>query len=173
MISLQSSAFQDGATIPPRYTQEADNISPPLEWSGVSPQAQELALICEDPDAPGPEPYVHWIIYGMNPRQTRLEEGFRPLSELHSPLHAFQGRNSAGLIGYIGPMPPVQHDWHHYHFKLFALKKVVTPPIGASRDEFYAAIQPHVVEQAELIGRYHRTKRLQEFPNWQPSSPHP
>lgn len=173
MASLRSPAFKTNATIPPRYTQEAENVSPPLEWSGISPNAQELALICEDPDAVGETPYIHWIIYGIDPTRTSIEEGVPTLGEVHSPLHARQGRNSAGSLGYIGPLPPIPHDWHHYHFKLFSLNKVVDIAPGATREEFYSAIERHIIDRAELIGRYHRIKRLQEFPNWKPSETHP
>lgn len=62
MITVTSSALgpQDG--IPAKYTGEGQGISPPLSWSGAPDQTKEFAVICDDPDAPQAEPWVHWVL---------------------------------------------------------------------------------------------------------------
>src|SRR5574340_1252547 len=67
-ITLTSTAFADGAAIPKRYARAGEDVSPPLAWTDVPAGAKELALICEDPDAPDPadprpDPWVHWVVY--------------------------------------------------------------------------------------------------------------
>src|SRR5205085_3671831 len=62
-IQLSSDAFAHGEPIPTRYTADGRSDEPPLRWSGVPPQAQSLAVIVEDPDAPTPQPFVHWLLY--------------------------------------------------------------------------------------------------------------
>ena len=53
-FTLQSPAFIEGEEIPIRYSAEGKNVSPPLSWSTPPRGTQSLALIVEDPDAPGP-----------------------------------------------------------------------------------------------------------------------
>jgi phosphatidylethanolamine-binding protein (PEBP) family uncharacterized protein len=59
---VSSSAFEPGGAIPQKYTGEGQNISPPLQWRGLPEGTRELALICDDPDAPRPTPFVHWMV---------------------------------------------------------------------------------------------------------------
>jgi phosphatidylethanolamine-binding protein (PEBP) family uncharacterized protein len=58
-IALESSAFEDGGSIPPRHTADGEGLSPPLSWSAAPPGAEAFVLIVEDPEAPSPEPLVH------------------------------------------------------------------------------------------------------------------
>lgn len=163
MISFTSDAFKDGETIPVKYTQEGANVSPPLRWSGLGDDVKEIALICEDPDAPGPDPFIHWIIYDMDPQRTsEMPEGLGPQEELSHPIHARQGRNSAGGIGFTGPMPPIGDDWHRYRFKFYALNHRLDLKGGSNSDDFYASIAGHVIAEAEVVGKYQRIKRLHE-----------
>lgn len=53
-LTLMSEAFDDGSGIPPQYTFDGENISPPLAWTGVPAAALSLVLIVDDPDAPDP-----------------------------------------------------------------------------------------------------------------------
>lgn len=143
MFRLISSAFEDGAQIPREYSQEGDNISPELEWTGLPEGTQELALICEDPDAPSLKAYVQWVAYGISPKSFDHTE-------------AVEGVNSAGSDGYVGPMPPRGHGWHRYIFKLFALDKKLNLEPGLSADELRDKIRGHVIGEARLTGLYRR-----------------
>jgi len=149
MITITSSAFPPGAPIPPKHTGEGPDLSPPLAWSGVPPEAQQLALICDDPDAPTDEPWVHWVLYGLSPTRTRLDEG--------SNGGGLEGKNDFDKVGYGGPMPPKGHGVHHYHFRLYALKEplAATAP-GLTKNQLLAAMQGRILAQGELIGTYER-----------------
>src|SRR5476651_1905634 len=74
-IRIESAAFEPNRPIPKQYTGEGPDVSPPLAWSDVPEPTKELALICDDPDAPTPEPWVHWILYKLSPTLTGLKEG--------------------------------------------------------------------------------------------------
>ena len=76
-ITITSDAFPAHGAIPQKYTGEGADVSPPLAWSGVPQGTKELALICDDPDAPTPTPWVHWVVYHIPPMQTGLAEGAR------------------------------------------------------------------------------------------------
>ena len=157
-ITLRSSAFDAGTAIPKRhaYGGEGDNLSPELGWSGVPEATQEFALICDDPDAPSPQPWVHWVIYKI-PRDARgLAEGVPARARLDSPRGALQGKNSWKEIGWGGPFPPPGHGTHHYHFKLYALDAPLALDAGATKAELVRAMQGHVIARGELGGTYRR-----------------
>lgn len=148
MLKVSSTAFQHNAPIPRRYTGEGEDISPPISWSGVPPGTKELALICEDPDAPREEPWSHWVVYHIPADRTSLPEG--------SAGGAMEGQNDFGRSGYGGPMPPPGHGTHHYHFKVWALDQSPDVGPGATRNRLLRAIQGHVIAQGELVGTYER-----------------
>ena len=84
-IEITSPAFSNGQRIPQKYTGEGADVSPPLSWTAVPPQAKELVLICDDPDAPTAEPWVHWVVYKIPATATGLPEGVRNTARLKDP----------------------------------------------------------------------------------------
>jgi Raf kinase inhibitor-like YbhB/YbcL family protein len=159
-FKLTSSAFENGRPIPRKYTGEGDDLSPPLAWQGAPDATREFALICDDPDAPTAQPWVHWVIYGIAPEMRSLAEGIpaaRP--QLDKPIVARQGKNSwsSGItIGYRGPLPPPGRGTHHYHFKLYALDLSLELSPSTTKSELLAVIRGHVLAEAELVGTYAR-----------------
>lgn len=156
-LRLSSPAFQNFKAIPKHYTAEEAGISPPLKWSGAPAATQELALICEDPDAPLPQPFVHWILYGISPNTSRIPEGIAPVEIMQVPLLARQGKNTMLKTSYTGPNPPPWHRAHRYRFRLFALNAPLPLAAGAGRTEFLKAIERHILDEAELVGLYERS----------------
>ncbi|MHC4985261.1 MAG: YbhB/YbcL family Raf kinase inhibitor-like protein [Planctomycetota bacterium] len=156
-MTITSTAFENGQPIPTKYTGEGDDVSPPLAWSGLPDGAQQLALICDDPDAPTDQPWVHWVIYGLPPTTTALPEGVPPTETVEDPP-ATQGVNGwpGDVIGYKGPMPPPGHGVHHYHFKLYALDAALELEAGLTKAELLEAMDGHVLATGELIGTYER-----------------
>jgi Raf kinase inhibitor-like YbhB/YbcL family protein len=152
-IQITSNAFQEGKTIPIKYTCDGNDRSPALSWSNTPEDAETLALICEDPDAPSGT-FVHWIIYNISPAVTGLPEGL-PTAEL-LPDGAIQGQNDFKRIGYGGPCPPPGDNAHHYFFRLYALDTTIELPAGAGREEFARAIEGHILAGGFLMGTYQR-----------------
>lgn len=155
-LTMQSSAFGNSASIPKRYTGDGDDVSPPLNWTGVPAAAREVALICDDPDAPRPQPWVHWVIYKIPAAASGLPEGVAKAEKPGEPAGSLQGKNSWGRIGYGGPAPPRGHGVHHYHFKLYALDRALDVAPGLDKDGLLAEMQGHILAEAELIGTYQR-----------------
>jgi len=148
MLTITSSAFKAGERIPRKHTGEGADVSPPLAWTGAPAGTREFALVCDDPDAPTPQPWVHWVLYKVPGDRTSLAEG--------SADSALQGKTSFGHTRYGGPMPPPGHGVHRYYFKLYALDAPVNLKPGATKEELLAAMKGHVLAQAELIGTYER-----------------
>lgn len=150
-LKLNSPAFADGERIPRRFVRDGANLSPPLEWSGLPEGTRSLALIVEDPDAPRGM-FRHWAAYDIPPDKAGLDEGEgRRSADLH------QGANDFGNAAYDGPQPPSGHGPHHYHFKLAALD-VDHLDVGPRQraEAVWAAAEPHVIAEAELVGLFER-----------------
>jgi len=147
-LILRSESFHDGELIPKNFTGEGANDIPSLTWTGIPPGTRELALIVEDPDAPGEEPFSHWVVYKIRPDTLRLPAP--------PPKRMVEGKNSFGKIGYDGPMPPKGDKPHRYYFKLYALDKNLDLGPGATRDQLLTAMKGHVLAEAQTIGRYQR-----------------
>ena len=147
-IEVMSPAFESGATIPKRHTGEGEDVYPPLRWSSLPQGTKEIAIICDDPDAPTQKPFVHWVAYKIPADRRGLPEG--------STEGALEGINDFGGVGYDGCMPPRGHGVHHYHFKVYALDTELDAPAGLSKDELLAAIEGHVLDEGELVGTYER-----------------
>lgn len=149
-MQLTSSAFADSAKIPPRYTCDGDNINPPLNWSEVPAATKSFVLIMEDPDVPRnvrPDGlFIHWMIWNIPPTVTSVAE--------HSEPVGVTGLDTNGQLGYVGPCPP--HGSHRYYFRIYALDCELTIPSTAAKGELIRAIQGHILDQAELMGRYER-----------------
>ena len=150
-FTLQSSAFQNGGNIPKKFTCEAADVTPELNWSGAPEKTQSFALIADDPDAPM-RTWVHWVIYDLPPNTTKLSEGVPKQEQAASGT---QGTNDFGKIGYSGPCPPPGKP-HRYFFKLYALDGKLNLKPGARKAELETAMKGHVLAQAELVGKYGR-----------------
>ncbi|MGQ0634098.1 MAG: YbhB/YbcL family Raf kinase inhibitor-like protein [Planctomycetaceae bacterium] len=156
-LVLESSAFPPQGTIPRKHTGDGEDASPALAWTGVPDGAKELALVVDDPDAPTPEPWVHWVLYKVPPQTTSLPERVPQVQRLSQPQGALQGRNSWPKgVGYRGPAPPHGHGLHHYRFRLYALDAPVALGPGIDKAALLAAMNGHVLAEAELVGTYQR-----------------
>jgi Raf kinase inhibitor-like YbhB/YbcL family protein len=150
-MRIESAAFSEGALIPRRHTCDGEDVSPPLSWSGVPEGAKSLALICDDPDAPG-KTWVHWVLFNLPPGTRELPEGVPARANLSGG--GMQGTNDFRKLGYGGPCPP--GGTHRYLFKLYALDAELALPAGATKAELEGAIEGHVLGQATLTGKYSR-----------------
>jgi len=152
LMKISSSAFEEGGTIPQKYTCTGEDVSPPLSWSDAPKGAKSLVLICDDPDAPVGT-WVHWVLYALPPTITKLEEGVPPEGEVLNG--AKQGRNDFGNLGYGGPCPPPGKP-HRYYFKLYAVDMKPELKPGATKAEVLKTIKGHILDESQLMGRFGR-----------------
>jgi Raf kinase inhibitor-like YbhB/YbcL family protein len=152
-MKLWSTAFEEGAMLPPRLTCDGSGVSPSLQWEDVPDGTQSFALVCEDPDAPRGL-FIHWLLYNLSAGSRELEEGI-PGDEVLSN-GAQQGTNSFGDVGYGGACPPKGDREHRYIFKLHALDTDLAVGPGANREELLTAMRNHVLADAQLMGKYKR-----------------
>ncbi|MBD3292697.1 MAG: YbhB/YbcL family Raf kinase inhibitor-like protein [Armatimonadia bacterium] len=151
---ITSSAFADGGMIPEKYTDDGEDVSPPLSFADLPDGAVEIALICHDPDAPRKDGWTHWVVYGMDADIGGLPENV-PAEPTVSNPDLIQGENTWGNIGYGGPAPPAGNP-HRYQFRGYALSEPLDLEPGATQEEVEAAMQGKVVGEAMLEGLYGR-----------------
>src|SRR5881398_139468 len=147
-MKISSSAFQEGGTIPEKFSKNGQNVSPELRVEGAPAEAKSLALIVDDPDAPVGL-FTHWLVWNIDPKTTEIRER-------DAPKGAVQGTNDYPSLGYGGPQPP--SGTHRYYFKIFALDQTLDLRSGAKRQELDKAMSGHVIAQGELMGRYSHSK---------------
>jgi len=152
-IKVTSTAFEEGGLIPKQYTCDGADISPPLAWESIPEATKSIALIADDPDAPG-KIWVHWVIYDL-PADTRaLPEHVPTLRTL--PDGSRQGTNDFGKIGYGGPCPP--SGTHRYYFKVYALDTTLGIDPGVKKADLLKTIESHILAKGQLMGKYARQK---------------
>jgi Raf kinase inhibitor-like YbhB/YbcL family protein len=140
-LTITSTAFKAHEQIPKKYTCKGHDINPPLDIKGIPDKAVSLALIVDDPDAPG-NTWLHWAVWNI-PILHHIQEDEIP---------GQQGRNDFGRNSYGGPCPP--SGTHRYFFKVYALDEVLDLQEGASRQELERALHGHVLAYGELIGLF-------------------
>ncbi len=151
-LEVVSSAFADGGGIPVKFSCDGDGGAIPLEWTGGPAETLSYVLIFDDPDAPGDEPFVHWLMYDIPANMS----GFESVSkDGRLPNGAAQGQNSRGEIGYAGPCPP-EGQTHTYVVTMYALDAALGLEPGVSRDDLELAMEGHVLASGQLTGTFGR-----------------
>ncbi len=157
-LGVTSEAFAEGATIPAKHTADGEDLSPPISWSDPPEGTKEFALICDDPDAPTAEPWVHWVIYKIPGEATGLPENILPEERPLQPAGVVQGRNSwdeGENIGYRGPAPPKGRP-HRYFFRVYALDTELPGKAGMTKKGLLDEMKGHVLAEGQLMGKYER-----------------
>jgi phosphatidylethanolamine-binding protein (PEBP) family uncharacterized protein len=110
-ITVTSTAFHQGGTIPDAYTCSGRGAIPALAWSGVPAGTAWLALVVDDPSAPGGT-FHHWYVI-------RIPPGTRGVAENVAP----HGRI---VVGWQAPCPP-SGSTDTYQFSVYAMPKGYVP----------------------------------------------
>lgn len=160
VMTLTSSAWPDGGAIPAKHTQEGDDMSPPLSWSGAPDGVVSYALIVHDADAAigsGTDDLLHWMLWNVPAAVTSLREHVPAIAQLPD------GTRQISATGpyYRGPGAAASGPSHHYIFELFALDAMIdVPAVGASppntRAAVVAAMAGHIRGKAVYTGLFKR-----------------
>lgn len=148
---VTSQDFANGSPMPARQAGK-DAAPPRIGWTDAPAETKEFVILAEDPDAPLPKPFVHWIVYGIPGGATTypLDAVTGSLSTVLSKV----GKNTRGKLAFAGAAPPPGHGVHHYHFEVFALDTSLPFAPGVDRDTVVAAMNGHVLASGEVIGTY-------------------
>lgn len=152
-LALDATPFDDGGTIPPRYTCDGGDTNPELTISGVVDEAETLAIVVEDLDA---GEYVHWTLWNVPASTETIPRSVAKGEQPPFAEGARQGENDAGGIGYVGPCPPAADEPHSYRFRLSAVSTTLALAAGASRNELADALSGNVIDSVSLTAQYGR-----------------
>jgi Raf kinase inhibitor-like YbhB/YbcL family protein len=147
-LTVESPAFAFGQPIPTKHTKEGEDVQPELRWRGVPEGTRSIAVVCHDPDAPLPDGFTHWVVYGIPADVTSIAED--------KGSQYTEGQTDFGETGYGGPMPPDGHGTHHYYFWVYALDTELNEGAGLTRAELLERMEGHILEQNRLVGTYER-----------------
>ncbi len=147
-IEVTSDAFGADDTIPERFTCDGDDVSPPLSWSNVPEDAEELVLVVEDLDAPRGT-FVHWAVAGIEPADGEVAEG-------QVPQGGVEATNDFEELGYRGPCPPPGEQAHEYVFAVYALSEASGFSEGESAEGLRDSIADITVASGRLSATYER-----------------
>ena len=153
-LQISSDAFADGKIIPKDHTCDGADRSPPLHWDGAPERTKAFALVVDDPDAPSGV-FTHWLLYNVPAAAKALDVGVATSGTLGDGSR--QGTNDFGRVGWSGPCPP-PGSAHRYRFKLYALSAPLELEPGAKRDAVLKAIKEKKLAEAEVTGKYERSK---------------
>lgn len=146
-FSVSPRGWRPGEMMPVKYTGEGDDVSPPLDFANVPSQAQTLAIVMEDLDAPSGN-FTHWLIWNLPAETKRLPEG----AEIQR-MGGRGGRNDFGSVGYRGPKPPDAEE-HRYVLTVYAVRGALPLPDGVTRDRVEAELDGHVEAMGETVVSY-------------------
>lgn len=152
-MQFTSSAFKNGERIPPQYTCDGKNMSPPLEIADVPDKAKSLVIIMDDPDVPPSvredRMWVHWVVYNIPATVKNIAENSVPPGVM--------GKGTGNKLAYQGPCPPDRE--HRYFFKLYALDTLLSLKEGATKEQVEEAMKGHILGRIDLMGRYERIRK--------------
>ena len=147
-LELRSDAFTNGGAIPAQYTCDGESSAPQLSWSRAPEGTKSLAVLVEDPDAPGGH-FTHLLVTGLPPDTRSLDAD-------RLPGGAQALANGNGGDGWAAPCPP--SGQHRYVFRVYALDIPIDRRLN--KDDFMRAIDGHVIAQGQLSGHYKRAKAM-------------
>lgn len=140
----------DGGDIDPLYTCDGLDVAPALSWGAVPAGTSEIAVALVDDSAVSDgQPFVHWVIGGLDPAEIALVEG-------DVPPGALQALNFFGDVGYAGPCPPPGDDTHRYRLTAYALNQQLELADGDPATEFLDTIATLTIASTDVTGFYQR-----------------
>ena len=167
-ISVTSPLYEDDGRFPEKYTCYGDEISPPIEWSGVPDNAKSIAVTFEDLDVTtrydrdSLGSWSHWVLFAIPPDATGLGEG---ASTGSLPISVREGTNDEKKMGYSSPCvlqaaDGVGSDFrgntvpHRLVFSVYALDKTLDLEPGATKSELLRAIDGNILAGGQLMAKF-------------------
>lgn len=163
VMTLTSTSWTSGGTIPVKHSQAGRDVSPPLAWSAAPEGTASFVLVVSDLDAVSGTTLagaLHWLVWNIPPTATGMPEGVPEGTMLADKSRQI----SVTGPNYRGPAAPATGPAHHYLFELYALDTMITVPNNVTspaetRAAVMAAVPGHVRGKATLVGTFKRSEK--------------
>lgn len=156
-IEVTSTAFNNHENVPLRYTAYGENVSPQIAWANLPGGTEQLAMVMDDPIAPTPEPFVHWVVYNIPATASELPESMSSEVEITEPASlagTINGVNGLSRVGHFGPRPPADGKLHAYHYRVYALDAALDLQPGLSKAALLETIRDYIIGTGMIMGHY-------------------
>jgi Raf kinase inhibitor-like YbhB/YbcL family protein len=140
--------------LPPRYTCDGEDISPPLRVEGLIPEVKSMVLMVYHPHETGCCSFCAWIIWNIPPVEG-IAEGIPKEDRVTFPVQGVQGVNDYGKVGYSGPCPSLGTS-HRVNYKVYGLDTILNLPRGSTQHALIPAMRGHVLQFGETFAMYTR-----------------
>jgi Raf kinase inhibitor-like YbhB/YbcL family protein len=151
-FKLTSTAFMEGAEIPPEYTCVSANgsiesrPSPPLAWGAGPAGTMGYAIVLKDTQ----NNFVHWAIWDIPATTLALPRDVSQASHMPpDPAGSKQVGGNNESLGYIRPCPP--NGSHPYVFTLYAQSALPLPGVTTAQNA--GALQNELEKTANNVGK--------------------
>lgn len=156
-LKVLSNSFQQNSSIPKKHAYTEQNVSPHLSWSAGPSSTKSYMIICKDPDAPTPQPWLHWLMFDIPTSVTSVNE--KQNKQMQFANMSKQAMNDYSEIGYGGPNPP--SGKHRYYFHVYALDIAHAPlkiDVKVNQKTLDTFLKKHAVGHGVLMGTYEAKK---------------
>ncbi|MHB8563134.1 MAG: YbhB/YbcL family Raf kinase inhibitor-like protein [Acidiferrobacteraceae bacterium] len=159
-FTLASRDFRNDGFVSRRYEYhgfgcDGQNVSPELSWAGVPRGTTTFILTVFDRSAVRltKSGWWHWVVFNIPASVHRFPED---AASRGIPRGAVEGMTDYGSIGYGGPCPPQGGPAHQYVFTLYAMKRSLSLPAGATGAEVTYMARRYAIGRAHLVARFKR-----------------
>ena len=151
-LKITSKAFENGGSIPEKYTGRGEDVSPPIKIHSIASKARSIAIIMDDIDHPIGV-YNHWLIWNIPAEFNQIPEAIPKEVIVSSLGNAVQGKSAyGGKHYYRGPKPPF--GTHKYIFKVYVLDSFLNIKNDAGKKELQEAMDGKILQYGTLTGKF-------------------
>ena len=141
-MAVFGSDFEPGGVLPADHGIIGGGSPIEVEWTGVTPDAVELAMVVLDVDNAD---FIHWVVVGIDPALDFLDANPLPAGVVQLP-------NDTGATGWL-PLSPVDGVTHRYQVWLYALTEGFgLDPITATATEARLWLDANAASIATVMG---------------------
>ncbi len=139
--------IDDGGSVPIEFTCDGANTPPIVNIETIPDGTHQFAMIVDDPDAPGADPFVHWVVYAIPEGTAQITDGVAEFT---------YGMNDVGVSEWFGPCPPPGDGPHRYIFTLYALDAALDLGPDLDGRALFTAIEGSIITDTTITATYER-----------------
>ena len=150
-LKVTSPDFEEGGWIPLKNTARGEDLSPQFKLSGISENAETLAITMDDSSHPLFPDYNHWLIWNI-PVMGNIPPAIPRGKTVGNLGGAMQGI-AYGRHRYKGPKPPFKLI-HDYIFTFYILDCSLELPAKSRKNDLINGMKGHILQKKTITGKF-------------------